>query len=199
MSTQHAQPDSSTAASPGLYGVLAQYPDVEHLLAAARKVREAGYTRWDVHSPFPVHRMEQAMGLGSTRLPWITLILGLSGTATALLLVWWTNAVSLPVPAWVRGYTYVISGKPLFSLPANIPVVFELTVLFAATATLVGMLLLNRLPRLYNPLFKSHLFRRATSDRFFISVLASDPVFERNRTTELLRSLGALAIEELED
>jgi hypothetical protein len=178
--------------------LLAEFETVDDVLAAARGVRDGGYTRWDVHTPFPVHGMDQAMRVRPTILPVIAFAMGLCGTLGGLLLVWWTNATSLPVPYALRGYQFIIAGKPTFSLPANIPVIFETTVLLAAFGTVFGMLGLNRLPMLSNPLFKSDRFRRATQDRFFIAIEGSDPVFERARTADLLLSLKAKAIEELE-
>lgn len=165
-----------------IYGLLAEFDNPDDLVAAAEQVRKAGYTRWDVHTPFPVHGLDEAMGIRATRLPWIVLAAGLSGTALAVLLQWWTNAVD---------YRFIISGKPYFSLPANIPVTFELTVLFAAVTAFAGMLALNGLPQLYHPLFANDRFRRATSDRFFVVIEADDPQFDPKRTHDLLVSLGA--------
>ena len=173
-----------------LYGYLVEFDSVDALLEGAERVRDAGYTRWDAHSPFPVHGLDGAMGIRSTRLPLLVFAAGLGGTAAGILLQWWTNAVDYP---------FLISGKPLFSLPANIPVAFETTILFAAIAALLGMLAFNGLPQLYHPLFTSRAFRRVTDDRFFISVEACDPIFDRLATRELLGALpGALQVEEVE-
>lgn len=180
------------------YGLLAEFENVEQLLAAAKAVRKDGYTRWDVHSPFPVHGMDEAMGMRMTRLPWLVFVMGLIGAFGGLMLVWWTNATSFPVPHAFRGYPYLSAGKPIFSLPANIPVIFETTVLLAAFGAVFGMLGLNRLPRLFNPLLTSERFRRVTQDRFFISIEAADPRFDRDRTAKLLSNLGAKAVEEVE-
>jgi hypothetical protein len=129
--------------------LLAEFADVDGVMTAARGLRDAGFRNWDVHSPFPIHGIDAAMGIRPTRLPWMALIGGITGLFAGLLLAWWTNAVD---------YTFLISGKPRFSLPANIPVIFETTVLFAALATVFGMLLLNRLPTLYNPLLNAQRF-----------------------------------------
>jgi hypothetical protein len=115
---------------------------------------------------------------------------GLCGTATAVGLQWYCNAYD---------YQFPVSGKPFFSLPANVPIIFELTVLFAALTAVFGMLGLNRLPTLYNPLFKSQRFRRVTNDRFFIVIDGSDPKFNATTTAEFLQSLGATAVESIED
>jgi hypothetical protein len=190
-----ARPTESKA----LFGLLAEFDSADDLLTAAKAVRKDGYTRWDTHSPFPVHGMDKVMQVRPTRLPWIVLIMGLTGTLGGLLLVWWTNATSFDVPYALRGYAFLISGKPIFSLPANIPVIFETTVLLAGFGAVFGMLGLNGLPRLYNPLFMSDRFRRATADRFFIAIEAKDPQFDRGRTARLLQSSGATAVEELEE
>ncbi len=173
-----------------LWGYLVEFKDVESLLSAAEKLRDAGYTRWDAHTPFPVHGLNDAMGLRPTRLPWIVFLAGLAGATTGLGLQWFTNALDYP---------FLISGKPLFSLPANIPVMFELTILFAAVAAFLGMLALNGLPRPYHALFGSRRFRRVTADRFFISVEAADPRFDEERTWSLLESLGGEGLERIEE
>ncbi len=173
-----------------LYGLLAEFENPARLIEASRSVRDAGYKRWDTFSPFPVHGIEAAMGLRDSRLPWVTFFAGAAGTGVAILMQWWMNAID---------YKIVISGKPLFSLPANIPVAFELTILFASIATFLGMLGLNRLPQLYHPAFKSERFRRVTTDAFFVALEADDPAFELERTEQFLRSLGAVRIERLEE
>ena len=139
--TAHAQPPTDHAQV--LRGILAEFADPGTLVSAARSVREAGLKRWDSYSPFPVHGIEGAMGIRPTVLPWLVLGAGITGGAVALLMQWWTNAVNYPLN---------ISGKPLFSLPANIPVTFELIILFSALTAFFGVLALNGLPRFNNPL-----------------------------------------------
>lgn len=173
-------------AEPSVAGLLAEFSGPDALRAAASGVRDGGYRRWDAHSPFPIHGMERAMGIRPTILPWLVLGAGIGGAAVALLLQWWTNAVDYP---------YWISGKPLFSLPANIPVMFELIVLFSAFAAIGGVLVLNLLPQYWHPAFSAKRFARATSDGFFLSIDASDPKFEPALTRRLLESLGATAVE----
>ncbi|RLE27284.1 MAG: DUF3341 domain-containing protein, partial [Acidobacteria bacterium] len=124
------------------FGYLVEFDNVDDLIAGAERVRDAGYTRWDAHTPFVVHGLDRAMGIKPTRLPFLVLGGGAVGLAGGVGLQWWTNAVNYP---------FLISGKPLFSLPANIPVAFETTILVAAIMALVGMLGLNRLPQLYHP------------------------------------------------
>ena len=173
-----------------LVGLLAEYTNVDQVLKAARAVRRAGFTRWDVHSPFPIHGIDYAMGIKPTILPWLVLGMGLTGLTIAILLQWYVNAYD---------YKYLISGKPIWSFPANVPVMFELTVLFSAYTAVFGMLLLNRLPRLYNPLFKHDRFRRVTDDRFFVVLDATDPKFDEQASTRLLLDAGATAVERVED
>ncbi len=182
------------------FAMIAEFEDVGAIVKAAESVRDEGYLHWDVHSPMPIHGINVPMGLRPTILPWITLVHGIVGLLVGLLLVWWINAKTVTgVPTPFQGYEYLVSGKPLFSLPANIPILFELTVLFAAIGTLLGMLGLNKLPMLHNPLFQSDRFRRVTADRFFIVIEADDPKFEVDETQNFLNSLGASAVEVVTD
>ncbi len=181
------KPTTDGAGSPPiLAGLLAEFDGPEALLAAAEKVRDAGYRRWDAHSPYPIHGIERAMGIRPTVLPWLVLGAGVGGAAVALLMQWWMNAVDYPL---------VISGKPLFSLPANIPIAFELIVLCSAFAAFGGALALSRLPQFWHPVFSAERFRRATTDGFFLSIEAADPQFDPAGTGQLLASLGATAVE----
>ena len=176
--------------APQLFGLLAEFKTVDDVFEAAGAVRKAGFVRWDVHTPFPLHGIDPVMGIRPTVLPWMVLAGGLFGLGGGILLQWFANA-------WA--YPFLISGKPFWSLPANIPVAFETTILCASLTAVFGMLGLNRLPTLYNPLFKSDRFRRVTNDRFFIFVDASDPRFDEQRTAELLRNSRAAAVERIDD
>jgi len=173
-----------------LFGYLLEFEQPGDLLAACRQVRDAGYTKWDAHTPFPLHGLDGAMGLKGTRLPWLVLMGGLAGLGLALLMQWWMNAVDYP---------FWISGKPFFGIPAAVPVTFELTVLLSALTTFFAMWGLNGLPRHHHPLFNSERFKRATADRFFISLEAADPMFHPERTRAFAESLGGLAVEAVED
>jgi mono/diheme cytochrome c family protein len=167
-------------------GVLARYDGAESLKAAARSFRDAGYTKWDCFSPFPVHGIDPAMGIRRTRLPLLVFAAGLAGGIVALLMQWWTNAVDYPI---------IISGKPLFSIPANIPVTFELIVLFAAFATFFGVLAMNNLPKYQNPFESSEQLGDSTRDGFFLGVEANDPKFDEARVNDLMTSTGATSVE----
>jgi mono/diheme cytochrome c family protein len=180
--------DSSTATPQAEaqqeHGLLAEYETPQQLIEAARSVRDAGYSRWDTFSPFPVHGIDPAMGIRPTVLPWFVFGAGLSGGIGALTLQWWTSGVEYP---------WIISGKPMFSIPANIPITFELTVLAAAITCFVGMLMLNKLPHPSHPLDRVRRFARATNDRFFLLIQASDPNFDKVTTAALLAKTGPLS------
>lgn len=167
-------------------GLLAEYSTESELLEAAEQIRDAGFTKWDTHTPFPVHGIEDAMGVKPTILPWIVLACGIFGGASGLLMQWWMNTIDYP---------FFVSGKPLFSLPANIPITFEFTILLSAFGAFFGMLGLNRLPQLWNPLFRSEIFRRATDNKFFVTLDARDPKFNEGQSTQLLEDSGAKVIE----
>ena len=184
-----------------LYGLIAEFETPGDLMAAAEKVRDAGYKWWDCHTPFPVHGLDKAMGIKRTILPILVFGAGATGTFAAFVLQAFTNSWDFTIWAgvWVTGYPYLISGKPAMSLPAFIPVMFEVTILFAALTTVSMMFLFNGLPQLYHPLFRSNRFRRASNDRFFISIEARDPKFLPRKTEEFLKSLDPVAVEAVED
>ncbi len=175
--------------APELHGYVAYYDDVDSLIGAARRVKESGFRRFDAHSPFPVHGIDPAMGIRPTILPWLVLGAGLTGCAVALGMQYWMNGVD---------YAFLISGKPLFGLPAAIPVTFEVIILLSAITTFVGMLALNKLPLLSNPLHRTPGFERVTADRFAISIEAADERFDEQATREFLRETGATVIERCE-
>ena len=171
------------------YGILAEFATPADLYHACERVRDAGFTRWDAHTPFPVHGLDRAMGLRRSPLPWIVLGMALTGAALGFILQWWVHAVAYPL---------VISGKPFFSWPAFIPITFEVSILFGALGAVFGMLGLNQLPMHHHPLFRSKVFERVTDDAFFISIESWDPRFDPPATTTLLESLGARHVELLE-
>jgi hypothetical protein len=168
------------------HGMLAEYSTTASIYHACEKVRDAGYTRWDAHTPFPVHGLDAAMGLSRSKLPWFVLFCGLSGASLAFALQWWTSVVAQPL---------VIAGKPLFSWQAFVPVTFEVGVLFAAFGAVFGMLAMNGLPQLYHSVFHSERFSRASDDRFFISIESTDPNYDETKTRALLEEAGADHVE----
>jgi hypothetical protein len=171
------------------YGVLAEFATPGELYHACERVRDAGFTRWDAHTPFPVHGLSKAMGLRRSTLPWIVLVMALTGAALGFILQWWVHTTAYPL---------VISGKPFFTWPAFIPITFEVSVLFGALGAVFGMFGLNKLPMHHHPLFKSKVFERASDDTFFISIESWDPRFDPSGTATLLKSLGARSVELLE-
>jgi len=185
-------PAENTGESGGnepLFSLLAEFKTVDEVKRAAIALKRDGYRYFEVHSPFPIHGLEDALDMKPTILPWLVLGGGLTGMLGGLVLTIYTMSIDYP---------YLISGKPLNSLPAWIPVVFECTILFAALTAVFGMLLLNRLPMLYHPLLSSERFKRATNDRFFVSVLSRDRRFDRDKTSAFLEQQGAEAVEAIE-
>ncbi|MFI5143482.1 MAG: DUF3341 domain-containing protein, partial [Thermoanaerobaculales bacterium] len=142
------------ASAPPVWGLLAEFDSVDALLAACTRVREDGYVRFDAHSPFPVHGLDEAVGIRMSKLPWLVAGGGAVGAATALAMQFWMNGLDYP---------YVISGKPLFGLPAAIPITFELTVLLASLAAFVGLWWANGAPQFYHPVLPAELFERGTT------------------------------------
>lgn len=172
------------------FGLLAEYPHPGALMNAARGMREAGYRRFDTYSPFPIHGMDAAMGLGQSKIGYGTLAGGLAGLALAMWLQWWTSDVDYPLN---------ISGKPEFAIEPSVPIGFELTILLAALTTVAVMLALNGLPRPWNPLFSSKHLHRATDDGFFLFVAATDSKYDAGQTAGLLEQLGATRLEPIRD
>jgi hypothetical protein len=172
------------------YGLLAEFDTTADTLHAAAMVRDAGYRRWDVFTPFPVHGLDEAMGLPNSKVGWFTFFGGLTGFTCGMLMIWYMNAYDYPI---------VVGGKPLFSPIFSFPVAYELTILLGSFGSLLGMLFLNRLPRLYHPLFRSTRFTQVTHDKFFIVIEAMDPKFSDIDTRRLLEGAGAKHIEEVRD
>lgn len=169
-----------------LYGYLAEYDTPGELIAAAEKVRDAGFTKWDCYSPFPVHGIDPAMGIKRTILPLVVFSMGITGLGLGLLLQWWTNAHNWP---------WIVSGKPFWSLPANIPIAFEVTILLSVFASFFGMWGLNKLPQWWHPFFRTPRFARVTDDGFFLGIEAADDKFDADKTVKLLTDAGAIAID----
>ena len=170
------------------YGLLAQFDTAAGIFEAAIKVRDAGYRKWDVFTPFPIHGMDEAMGLKQSKVGYFTFVGGCTGFFTGMTMIWFMNKFD---------YGLVVGGKPLFTPLYAFPVSYELTILLGSFATLFGMLALNQLPKLYNPLFKSERFKKASDDKFFLCIEAADPKFAEARA--VLEQAGAAAIELVED
>lgn len=173
-----------------VHAIIAEFATPADLYHAAEKVRDAGYARWDVYSPFPVHGMEEAMGLRNTKLPLLTGVVGLSGAALGFLLQYYVSSVAYPM---------VVQGKPFFAWEPWTPVTFEIGVLFTAFCALLGMLAFNRLPMWYHPLLKKERFLRVSDDRLVICIEAADPKFDPLKTRQLLESIGGTRIDLVEE
>jgi hypothetical protein len=176
------------APRPPIYGLLAEFTDATSLTAAARRVREAGYRRFDAFTPFPIEELTEAMDFHDRRLPLVVLLGGLAGTLTGLGLQYWVSAVAYPLN---------VGGRPYLSWPSFIPVAFETTILFAALSAVLGMVVLNGLPMPYHPVFNAPRFALASRDRFFLLVEATDPKFDQVQTKQLLGELHAREVTEL--
>jgi len=168
------------------YAIVAEFPDPAGLLDAAKKIRSAGYRHFDCHSPFPIHGMDDAMGLKRSPIGVIVGIMCIIGATIGFTLQTWVNSSAYPM---------VISGKPFFSYQAFIVITFALFVLMGTFGAVFGMLGLNRLPRLHHPLFYSENIRKASDDGFLVSIEAEDGQFDERRTAEFLASINGANIE----
>lgn len=168
--------------------VLGEFRTPERLLAAARDLRERGFTRLDAHTPFPVEGLDEVLELKSSHLPALGLLAGLGGAAGAYLVQWFTQAVDWPLD---------VGGRPLHSAPAFIPITFESGVLAAAGAVFFGLFVVCRLPRVTHPVFELESFRSATVDGFWVSV-AVEEAAQLEPVTETLRTLGAVQVSQVE-
>ena len=170
--------------------ILAEFNTPAEIIHAAEKLRDAGYSRFDAHTPFPIHGMDKAMGLSDSKLGWIVSVMAILGLSTAISMYYFMNGLDYPI---------IIGGKPGFSPPAAFPVYFELTVLFSAFGTVFGMFHLNRLPRHHHPVFESDRFAAATDDKYFISIEAEDSKFDVEKTKSFLQSLHPSHVEVVEE
>ncbi len=181
-----------------VFGIIAEYDNVTDVMAATQAAYDAGYRKMDVHSPFPIHGIDEALGVKPTILPWIVLFMGICGMTTGILLTTFTMGAwdeAEFIPTTLEPYEYLISGKPFNSFAAYIPVIFELTIMFSAYTAVFAMFLLNKLPLLYHPLFNSKNFRRATQDRFFLAIESQDRHFDADQTEAFLKQHKALSTE----
>lgn len=174
------------------YGVVGEFSSPKELKAAARKLREAGFTKLDAYVPFPVEGLSEALGLGfwDNLVPQLTLLGGLGGGLTGFFFQLWVNMAAYPLN---------VGGRPLNSWPAFIPVTFELTVLGASTFAVFGMLALNGLPQPYHPIFNAPRFERASTDGFFLCIEATDPKFAVSDATRALEGANAKNVSEVRE
>jgi hypothetical protein len=190
-----------------VHGYLAEFDGAADLYHAAEHVRDAGYQRWDVHTPFPIHGMDNAMGNPKSILPKLVFVGGMTGTCVAFTLQtltqtnFWSSIGLGFLQTLAETYPTIVQAKPtdIWTLPAFFPVMFELTILFSAFTTLFGLLALMGLPRLNHPLFASKQFAKFSDDGFFVCIEARDPKFSQEGTKALLEKIGGKNIELVED
>ena len=171
---------SAAAPAPASYGLMAEFEDADQLVAATQHTREAGYRRVDAYAPYPVDGLGEALGASTTPISWIVLIGGIVGAVAGFGLQYYAEVIAVPLN---------IGGKPLNSWPSFIPITFETTILGAALAAVIGLLLLNGFPMPYHPVFNVNRFVRATQDGFFLCIETADPQFDMQKTRDFLQSL----------
>ena len=173
------------------YGLIAEFDTPAATMHAAEKVRDAGFRKWDVYTPFPVHGMDNAMGLKNSKVGWFAFLGGVTGYTSGMLMIWFMNAIDYPL---------LVGGKPMFSPFGAFPPSYELTILLGAFGSLFGMLFLNRLPRLHHPLLKNRRFTSGvTHDRFFIVIETGDPKYSEAEIRRLLEEAGSKHLEMVEE
>jgi Protein of unknown function (DUF3341) len=158
------------------------------LYHACEHFRDQGYRDFDAYTPFPVHGLERAMGLKPSRLPWIVLTMGTIGLISAFGMQWWMGGVD---------YVLNISGKPPFAFQSSVPIGFELTVLLSSFGAFFGLWALNKLPMPFHPVMQHPSFHKASDDRFFLAIEATDPKFDAAKVKAALEKLGAHEVEEV--
>ena len=169
-------------------GIVGLYEDPDTLVRAAATIRDAGYTRWDCHTPFPVHGLDRAMGLKSSPIPALAIAAGFGGLLAAVALTGGLNAIQYPIR---------IAGKPMFSWQAFVPIYFELFVLFAALAIMVSLFVFCRLGRWHSPLHDSQIMREVTGHRFAVVLDAADRTYSEPKARALLEATGCRDIRPL--
>ncbi|HTV42492.1 MAG TPA: DUF3341 domain-containing protein [Candidatus Sulfotelmatobacter sp.] len=168
----------------------AEFDSAAAVLSAAEKVRDAGYKRWDVFSPFPIHGLDKVMGLGNSKVGWFSFLFGGGAFIGTMLMIWYMNDFDYPIN---------IGGKPMFSPPMSVVPSYILLVLMAGLGTFIGMVALNELPRHHHPLFAKKRFELVSRDKFFLVIGSNDPKFSETETRKLLEDLGGGHIEIVED
>ncbi|MEZ5307963.1 MAG: DUF3341 domain-containing protein [Pyrinomonadaceae bacterium] len=173
-----------------LYGLLAEFDSTTEIVTAAEKVRDAGFTETDAFSPFPIHEMDEALGIKRTILPYLVFGGGITGLCLGIGLQYFTHVIEYPI---------IVGGRPHFSLPAFIPPAYELTILLAAFTAVFGMLFLNGLPRPYHPVFNVPRFSLASREKFFLLIKASDPKYDYTETKTFLEGLHAQEVFDVDE
>jgi len=172
------------------YGLLAEFDSPAAILHAAEQVRDAGYSRWDVFTPFPIHGMDRVMGLKNSLVGWVSLFMGGGAFLSVVGLIWFSNAYDYPL---------IVGGKPMFSVPMTFVPAYILMIMGGAVGALLGMFAFNELPRYHHPLFTSERFALVARDKFFLLVGSTDPRFSETETRKLLEAIGGAHIELIAD
>jgi hypothetical protein len=172
------------------YGISAEFDSAADVLSAAKRVRDAGYRRWDVFSPFPIHGLDKVMGLGNSKVGWFSFLFGAGAFIGTMLMIWYMNDFDYPI---------IIGGKPMFSPPMSVVPSYILLVLMAGLGTFIGMIALNELPRHHHPLFAKKRFELVSRDKFFLVIGSNDPKFSEAGTRKLLEDIGGAHVEMVED
>jgi len=175
--------------APKLYGLLAEFEDPQALTDAAKRTYAEGYRKTDAYSPFPIEHVWEALGVEDRPVSFFVLCGGIVGLIAGFGLCYWVSTIAYPLN---------VGGRPMNSWPSFIPVTFEVTILIASFAAVISMIALNGLPMPYHPVFNVPAFARASQDKFFLAIEATDPKFDRMTTREFLRSLGAKEINEID-
>jgi hypothetical protein len=173
---------------PRVFGLMAEFDNVNDAIIAARRTYGAGYRKLDAYSPFPVEELSEAIGFHKNGVALICLIGGLLGCTAAYTLQWWISTISYPIN---------IGGRPLHSWPSFVIVTFEMTILFSGLSAVFGMLALNGLPMPYHPVFNVPRFELASKDRFFLVVFSSDKNYDAVRTRQFLEGLNPISVAEV--
>ncbi len=173
-----------------LYGIMAEFDSPGEILRAAEKVSAAGYRRWDVFTPFPIHGIDKVMNLGNSLVGWVSLSLGAGAFLSVVGLIWYSNAFDYPL---------IVGGKPMFSVPMTFVPSYIMLIMGGAVGSLVGMLAFNQLPRLNHPLLKKARFELVTRDKFIMVIGANDGKFSVNETRRFLEQIGGSQITVVED
>lgn len=173
-----------------LYGLMAEFENPNDLVDATRRAREAGFTKLDAYTPYPIEALVEALDVHDRRLPAIVLGGGILGGLCGYALCYWTSVIAYPLN---------IGGKPFHSAPAFIVPTFEMTILFAALSAVLGMLALNGLPMPHHPVFNAPRFALASRDRFFLCIESRDPKFDHDETWAFLTKLSPRVVMDVED
>ncbi|MEO6590385.1 MAG: DUF3341 domain-containing protein [Pyrinomonadaceae bacterium] len=172
-----------------IYGLLAEFDTPTQLVDAANRVREAGYTKTDAFSPFPLHEIDEALGIKRSILPYLVF----GGAIVGLL-----SGLGLQIFVHYIDYPIIVGGRPFISIPSFVPATFELTILFASLTAVGGMLLLNGFPHPYHPVFNVPRFALATREKFFLLIEKKDSKFNYEETKSLMESLNPQEVFDVE-